>query len=690
MKTIKRSVRSTILILIMVMALFAPINSLVGTAASCTFAFSDADVEIEETFTIALTWNTADADLGGFTAELKYDSTMLELISGDVNLAPLPQSESGIQNVTYHYTFKALKAGTTSVSVVPGNAYSFSTMEKLESTVKAGTVTITEPATEEPTTEPPTDAPTEAPTEPPTEAPTDAPTEAPTEEPTQLPTEGETMSSDATLHSLSVSPGSLSPAFSPDVQWYDVYVDHDVTRITISVDTEDVNATYSISDTFKNLEVGKNYVGVKVTAQDGSVRWYEMYVYRAAAETEEPTDAPTDEPTDAPTDEPATENETKDPLAVTIGSVNGTVQETLGEVSRPEGFEEVTYNYNGVEIEVLEGIGKDLLLIPISDGSSTKLYLYREETGGFYPYVGIQITSALYTVLPFETGEQAPAGYSLTAIDFQGTLVDAWVRDDAADKTYSVFYAMNWDGETALYRYDADENTLQRVNKSELSVGTNQQNPTTGPDDTTGDNGTVGGDGNQQVSDDYLEYYEETLKRVNRRDTFMFILMVILLVCMIAMYLLFVVGGNKETSDKNEETAENSEEGTVEDASEEDDDEEDIDEVEDEDITGEEDGAAEEADEELQNELAGIQVGMADFMADLSETEEAVSGETEFEMEEAISEETEPEMEEAISEETEVRSEETGIKAEAVEDLDFELDDLEDDDLEDLDLDSLE
>lgn len=674
----------------MLFALLAPVTKMVGLAANCTFTFSDADAEVGETFPVTLTWSTADSDLGAFTAELSYDSSALELVSGDVKLAPLPQTASGVQTVTFSHTFKALKAGITSVSIVPGNAYSFSTMEKMESTVKAGTVTITEPATEEPTTEPATEAPTEVPTEPPTEAPTEPPTQPPTTE--ERPTEGETMSSDATLHSLSVSPGSLSPAFSPDVQWYAVYVDHDVTRITVSVDTEEVNATYTISDTYKNLEVGKNYVGIKVTAQDGSERWYEMYVYRAAAPTDaptgEPTDGPTDGVTDAPTDEPATENETKDPLAVTIGSVNGTVQETLGEVSRPEGFEEVTYNYHGVEIEALEGIGKELLLIPISDGSSTKLYIYREENGGFYPYVGIQTKTALYTVLPFDANETVPTGYSLTTVDFQGTLIDAWVRSDAADKTYTVFYAMNWDGETSLYRYDAEENTIQRINKSELTVGTNQQSPSTGTDDTTGGNGTEGNNGNQQVSDDYLEYYEETLRRVNRRDTFMFILMVILLACMIAMYLLFVVGGNKETSDKNEETAENSEhdageEGTVEDASEEDDDEEDIDVVEDEDIAAEEDGVAEDEDEAVQNKPAGIQVGMADFTADLSETEDAVSEETMPEIKKAVSEETTPEMKKAVSEEA-------AIKAKTVEDFDSEMDDLEDDDLEDLDLGSLE
>ena len=159
---------------------------------------------------------------------------------------------------------------------------------------------------------------------------------------------------------------------------------------------------------------------------------------------------------------------------------------------------------------------------------------------------------------------------------------------------------MNWNGETGLYRYDAGEKTLQRVVKSELGVDFGAQNPTVGPDGTTGSNG------NPQVSDDYLEYYEETLQRVNRRDTFMFILMVVLLICMVAMYLLFVVG--KDDKDAKDEEERESESDSEEDESEEDEFEEDDDDL--------------DEDEALQHELEDIQVGMADFMADMSETEE--------------------------------------------------------------------
>ncbi len=616
MRKLKKQILSIIVVFALVLVMTSPATRLIGFADSCMFSFSSAEAKVGETFNVTLTWSTSDADLGSLVADIVYDTSMLEIVSGSIRLVPDPCKSEGVKTLSFEYSFKALKVGTTSVTIEMNGdecgAYSFTNEAEFVWTVTPGTITITEQPTEAPT-----DAPTEAPTDPPTEAPTEPPTEAPTVPPTEAPTTPpETLSSNAKLDALSIHPGTLSPAFSANVHWYDVYVDNDVTVLTVDAVTSDEHATYVVTEGRKDLEVGKNYVGVKVTAQDGSIVWYEMYVYRAAGETDAPTDeptqAPTDEPTetptdeptneptetptDAPTNEPTTDAQPSDPLAVVIGTVNGKIQQTLGNVSRPEGFEETTYNYKGVDIEALKGLGKDLLLIPVSDGTKTALYLYNEENSGFYPYVGIQVTSALYTVLPFPANETVPAGYSLTRVDFQGTLVDAWVRNDAADKNYSVFYAMNWNGEMALYRYDAGEKTLQRVVKSELGVVSGEQNPTVGPEESTGSNG------NHQVSDDYLEYYEETLQRVNRRDTFMFILMVILLICMIAMYLLFVVGkDDKGAKDEDENASE--EEESEEDES-------------------DEDESGEDEDKALQYELENIQGGMADFMADFSETED--------------------------------------------------------------------
>ena len=87
-------------------------------------------------------------------------------------------------------------------------------------------------------------------------------------------------SSDATLKGLTVSSGSLSPAFNPSTESYKVSVGNDVTKIDVSALTNDPNAKVSISGN-NNLSVGKNNIIVQVTAEDGSKKTYTIEVTRA-------------------------------------------------------------------------------------------------------------------------------------------------------------------------------------------------------------------------------------------------------------------------------------------------------------------------------------------------------------------------------------------------------------------------
>lgn len=88
-------------------------------------------------------------------------------------------------------------------------------------------------------------------------------------------------SSDANLSSLSLSEGSLSPAFDPGTTSYKASVGNDVTSIDVSAITSDGKAKVSISGN-KNLSVGKNNIIVEVTAENGNKKAYTIEVTRAA------------------------------------------------------------------------------------------------------------------------------------------------------------------------------------------------------------------------------------------------------------------------------------------------------------------------------------------------------------------------------------------------------------------------
>ena len=91
----------------------------------------------------------------------------------------------------------------------------------------------------------------------------------------------EGLSSNANLISLTVNPGTLTPAFSPNTTNYTVNVANSVTAITITGEAEDPNATVTGNVTDAPLNVGNNDFTITVTAQDGTtIKNYNVEVIR--------------------------------------------------------------------------------------------------------------------------------------------------------------------------------------------------------------------------------------------------------------------------------------------------------------------------------------------------------------------------------------------------------------------------
>lgn len=87
------------------------------------------------------------------------------------------------------------------------------------------------------------------------------------------------LSGNANLSSLSVSEGTLNPAFKAATTSYSIgEVDYSVSKLNISYKTEDSKATVSISG--NNLAVGANTVSVTVKAENGATKTYKIAVTR--------------------------------------------------------------------------------------------------------------------------------------------------------------------------------------------------------------------------------------------------------------------------------------------------------------------------------------------------------------------------------------------------------------------------
>lgn len=93
-------------------------------------------------------------------------------------------------------------------------------------------------------------------------------------------------SDNAALSDLQISPGTLTPVFSPDVDSYTAVVGQDVETVTVSALVADESATVSVSGN-EGLQMGDNEIVCTVVAADGqTTRTYRVVVTRTEAEVD--------------------------------------------------------------------------------------------------------------------------------------------------------------------------------------------------------------------------------------------------------------------------------------------------------------------------------------------------------------------------------------------------------------------
>ena len=260
-------------------------------------------------------------------------------------------------------------------------------------------------------------------------------------------------SSEASLSSLKISPGGISPAFSPDVTSYTASVGADVSKIAVSAERKDPKSKLVVSGD-SNLQPGENKVVCKVTAEDGkTVKNYTITVTRAAAgETQAPSESGEEETQAAVLGELKTEIEGKEYL----------VAASFDQSLLPAGFTASTVTYQ--EQDIMGGENGDLTILYLQDPEGSEgFWFYDAESGEFTRYANIHVSEKNITVLPADEAPEVPEGFAETTIQLNGDYkVEGWVWESDTEQRYCVVYGMNENGEKGLYRYDIGEKTIQR------------------------------------------------------------------------------------------------------------------------------------------------------------------------------------------------------------------------------------
>lgn len=279
--------------------------------------------------------------------------------------------------------------------------------------------------------------------------------------------DNKTKSADNSLASLTLSSGSLSPAFKYNVINYTAEVANDVTSVVVSAKTSNANATVESVKGGENLSVGANKIQIVVKAENGVTATYTITVTRK--ESGDTTDDNTDEPEPDNIDEPQEQ-------CYDIGGVKMYPSEDGDESQIPEGFalSEITLWEKAYPYWVNDTIGSDVGLIYLVDENQENGAWYRISEASPYeanPFICFKSEYGYIIATPEKMNETAPAGYTSETINIEGKgVADAFVK--AGDEENCLIYAVNQDGVYGLYQYDLQDRTYMRYKEAPVAEDT--------------------------------------------------------------------------------------------------------------------------------------------------------------------------------------------------------------------------
>ena len=238
------------------------------------------------------------------------------------------------------------------------------------------------------------------------------------------------------LSTLTVSAGTLAPAFDPAVTEYTLSLPQGTEKLTLTATPSDSNATVQ-GDGELTLQEGENTLPLVVTAENGDTKTYTVTAKVAQAPT----------------------------LFLDYNGQRLGVVKDVSQVTPPAGFapaEPITYSGDTLPIWT-DVSGKRTLVYLMDEKTSAQgFYLFSQTTGVQSPYLPILCGSVtyIYTDIPKELS--SVPGLTPATVKAFGQTLNGWTYNDASLKDFSVLYLMDDAGSYGYYTYDSRAETLQR------------------------------------------------------------------------------------------------------------------------------------------------------------------------------------------------------------------------------------
>ncbi len=434
---------SRALMVILFSMIFIVAYKTIAYAANVNGSISSANAVIGENVTLTVNLSS-NIEIFGFDVYIQYDASKLDFVSGSSDIARvngengrirLYSDDCSSKNVTATLVFKAKEAGSHNVYLTADSSVYDSDVVKMNLIASTGVITAT--------------------------------SEAP-------------VSADNNLKDLTVyvedengntTNGWFWPAFNKDTTQYYLNVDGNAKKLAITANANSGTSTVSLNN--PELVVGNNNITITVKAQDGSTKTYVIAVTKAEKATERETESESQTESKNP-DETTGGDQNTSNKKVTIGNKTYTITDYNNEMTLPEGYEIVDYDYKGNNIKALKGLGTGLILVAfVDDTSNIKSFVYDETADDFYKFITANVKSAQYVLVDMPSvGENIniPANYTLSSINYDNSVLVAYVSGDS--KIYIVS-AIDCNGKKGLYYLDSENNTIMRYFENENAINTN-------------------------------------------------------------------------------------------------------------------------------------------------------------------------------------------------------------------------
>lgn len=375
-----------------------------ASAENATISFSPQKPTVGQNVTVTVTVN-AGFKMYGADFSVSYNQGVLEYKSADcaanggggvVKAAP---THSGETKGTYKFTFTAKTAGSSTLSV-SGGAYGDG-----ECNVGASaTLTVSDAA----------------------------------------------KPGVATLKSLSISNGTLTPGFSTGRTSYTAKVKYEVTTCKVYATATDAKATVAVGGK-EALEVGKNTRTVTVTAQNGTQKTYTIVITRLKEGEELDGETKPEDNTD--------ESE----KSTVIDGVKYLLATDLSGFTLPNGFKANTVTYGETEVAAAQDTDANYTIYYLKGANSESYLPYTLESDGktFKKLKYATFGNNTYIFADIPEGKTVPEGFYQSSVKIGDFDISAYKSPDEGLTDFYYTYCF-FEKNFATYRYDSRENVLQR------------------------------------------------------------------------------------------------------------------------------------------------------------------------------------------------------------------------------------